>query len=113
MARSTALGHRDAIGADHRDEHQVPHRGPLGGPDQTSGLVVVTLGTPRAMHDDLGPGHRGFDPLVRAQLAGHELDAAAVLAAAPAGHPDPAGRLLQARDDEPPERPGAPGDQDG
>jgi len=109
MARSIAL----AIGADHRDEHQVPRTGPRGGPDQVPRLVLVTLGGSRAVDDDLGPCHRGFDLLARAQIAGHELDTVRALVTAPAEYPQLACGLEQTWYDEPPERPGATGYQDG
>jgi hypothetical protein len=53
----------------------------------------------------------GFDPLVRGQVAGNELDALPAPAAAPAEH-TVAPRVAQPRDDEPPERARAAGDPD-
>src|SRR5215213_9954023 len=111
MARSTAAGDRDPVGADDRDEDQVPRPIPRRWPDQVQGLILVALGAARAVHDDLGPVHRGFDSLAGGQVTGHELDAVAGLAAAPAEHPYLAACVPQPRDDEAPERARPAGDQ--
>ena len=94
----------DAVGADDRDVHQVPRPGPRRCPDQVQGLLLVALAAARAVHDDLGPLHRGFDPLARGQVTGHELDILSGLAVAPAEHPYLASVVPQPRDDEAPKR---------
>ncbi len=86
--------------------------GPGRGADQGPRLVAVTFLAARAVHDDLGPGHRGVDPLARIQVTGHEFDTLGRFAVAPAEHPHLAAGVSQTRDDQTPKRPGAAGYQD-
>jgi hypothetical protein len=65
------------------------------------------------VHDGQGPVHRGVDAFAGGQVPGDELDAVGDLLAAPAEHPHVATGVEQPRDDEPPERAGATGDQNG
>ena len=103
----------DAVGADDRDVDEVAHPGLRRRAHQVPRLLLVALGAARAVHDDLGALHRGVDALARGQVAGHELDALVGLVAVPAEHPNVGAGVPQLRDDEPPERARAAGDENG
>jgi hypothetical protein len=106
--------YRDPVGANDRDVHEVARPAPRRCPDQVQSLLLVALGAARAVHDDLGPLHRGFDALAGGQITCHELDALAGLMAMPAEHSYlAAAGVAQPRDDEAAQGPGAAGDQDG
>ena len=106
-------GHRDPVGPDDRDEHQVPGPGPPGRLDQVAGLDLVAFGAAGQMHDHLGPRHRGVDALAGGQVTGQLLDARAALAAVAAEHPDLAAGRPQPRDDLAAQGAGDAGDQNG
>src|SRR5581483_1989044 len=74
---------------------------------------LVALVAARAMHDDLGASHGGFDTLVFREITSHGLDTLVTVASAPAEHSDVAAGLPKPRNNEPPQRPGAACDQDG
>ena len=113
MARSTPLttGIRSAPTTEMYTRCRAPARDAAR--TRFRALSSSPLAAARAVHDDLGPLHCGFDPFARGQVTGHELDAVLGLVAAPAEHPYLAAGLPQAPDDEAPECARAAGDQDG
>src|ERR671916_497234 len=94
VARRMVHGRRESStrGSSRRRPYQVP------------GLVLITLGAAREVHDRPDPVHRRFDPLTGGQITGHVLDAVLCLTAAPAEHPYLATGLPQEPDDESSER---------
>jgi hypothetical protein len=99
-----AADDRDPVGADDRDEHQVPDACPGGRSCQVPSHVVVALGSSGAVHDRLDARHRGIDPIAGPDVSGHVLDAVDGLAPVPAEQADLAARVLQERQHETPER---------
>jgi hypothetical protein len=108
-----AAGHRDPVGPDDRDEHQVPRPGPGRRRHQVARLDLVAPAGAGAVHDDPGPPRGGVDPLAGGQVAGRELDPVLVLVAAPAEHQDPPPGVPQPRHDQPAQGARAAGDQHG
>jgi hypothetical protein len=107
------VAQRDAVGADDRDEHQVPHAGAGRGAHEVRGRAVVALGAARQVQDDLGAGHGALDALAGEQVGGHVLDAGGGLARVPAEHAHVAPGGAQQRHHEAAQRSGAAGDQQG
>ena len=58
-----AADHRDAVGADDRDVHQVAHARAGCCPYQAARLVLVSFGAARQVHDHPDAGHGGLDTL--------------------------------------------------
>jgi hypothetical protein len=65
------------------------------------------------VHDGFGAHRRGLDPVARGKITDHELDLLSAFAAAAAEYSDVVAGVAQPRDNEPPQRARATGDQNG